>query len=73
MRGVAPIDQAFEAAMARLREKDLWTDDNLWSAIAADLPGYRLSKLRSLLPPSVERELVSRYLLHSPSTWRELR
>ena len=58
--------EAFEAALARLRQEDLWQDEQLWAGIAAGLPGYRLSKFQPLMPPWVEREVISRYLLDVP-------
>ena len=42
------------------------------AAIAAGLPGYRLSKFQPLMPPWVEREVISRYLLDGPGTWQWL-
>jgi ATP-dependent helicase Lhr and Lhr-like helicase len=64
--------EAFDAAMTRLRQQDLWQDDELWAAVAAGLPGYRLSKFQPLMPPWVEREVLGRYLLDIPGTWRWL-
>jgi ATP-dependent Lhr-like helicase len=62
---------SFDAAMAQLRQENLWQDEELWAGIAAGLPGYRLSKFQPLMPPWVEREVISRYLLdaHGASRW----
>ena len=64
--------EAFDAAMARLRQEDLWQDDDFWSAVTAGLPGYRLSKFQPLMPPWIVREVLGRYLLDIPGTWRWL-
>jgi ATP-dependent Lhr-like helicase len=72
MRGDALNGEAFDAAMVRLRQEDLWQDGELWATVAAGLPGYRLSKFQPLMPPWVEREVLSRYLLDVPGTWRWL-
>jgi ATP-dependent Lhr-like helicase len=72
MRGDALNGEAFDAAMERLRQADLWQDDELWSTVAAGLPGYRLSKFQPLMPPWVEREVISRFLLDVPGTFRWL-
>ena len=72
MRGDALNGEAFDAAMERLRQADLWQDDELWATVAAGLPGYRLSKFQPLMPPWVEREVLSRFLLDVPGTWRWL-
>lgn len=64
--------EAFDAAMARLRQQDLWQDDELWAAVAAGLPGYRLSKFQPLMPPWIEREVLGRYLLDISGTWQWL-
>jgi ATP-dependent helicase Lhr and Lhr-like helicase len=66
IQGDALNGEAFEAALARLRQEDLWQDEQLWAGIAAGLPGYRLSKFQPLMPPWVEREVISRYLLDVP-------
>jgi ATP-dependent Lhr-like helicase len=72
VRGDTLNGESFDAAMERLRQEDLWQDEELWSAIAAGLPGYRLSKFQPLMPPWVEREVLSRYLLDVPGAWRWL-
>jgi ATP-dependent Lhr-like helicase len=72
MRGDALNGEAFDAVMARLREEDLWQDGELWATVAAGLPGYRLSKFQPLMPLWVEREVLGRYLLDVPGTWRWL-
>ena len=58
--------------MATLHTEALWQDDALWSTIAAGLPGYRLTKFQPLMPPWVEREVISRYLLDVPGAGRWL-
>ncbi len=72
VRGDAVNGDAFDAAMGRLREEELWRDEELWATVAAGLPGYRLSKFQPLMPPWIEREVISRYLLDVPGTWRWL-
>lgn len=63
MRGDTLNGESFDAAMERLRAESLWSDAETWGGISAGLPGYRLSKFQPLMPPWVEREVVSRYLL----------
>jgi len=72
MRGDALNGDAFDAVMEHLRQEALWQDDELWATVAAGLPGYRLSKFQPLMPPWVEREVISRYLLDVPGAWRWL-
>lgn len=49
--------------IGRLKEPEVWEDQNLWKSVAADLPGYRLSKFQVLLPPWVEREMLAAFLM----------
>ena len=72
VRGDTLNGESFDAAMERLRQEDLWQDEELWTGIAAGLPGYRLSKFQPLMPPWVEREVINRYLLDVACTWRWL-
>ena len=72
MRGDDLNGESFDAAMAMLRQEGLWRDNELWATVAAGLPGYRLSKFQPLMPESVEREVLSRYLLDVAGTWRWL-
>ena len=53
----------FMAVRNQLRNAEFWEDDDRWRTIADTLPGYRLSKFQPLMPPWVEREIVSNYLL----------
>ena len=69
IRGDALNGGSFDAAMAQLRQEDLWQDEALWATVAAGLPGYRLSKFQPLMPPWVEREVIGRYLLDVPGAW----
>lgn len=58
------VDEArFETARALLEQPDFWSDDSLWTGVAASLPNYRLSKFQPLMPDWVQREVVSRFLL----------
>lgn len=58
------LDQgAFHEALSRLGSPDFWKDEKVWGAVAASLPGYRLSKFQAFLPPQVEREVVTTFLL----------
>lgn len=53
----------FEQALASVSAPAFWDNESLWSEVAASLPNYRLSKFQPLMPPWVEREVVSRSLL----------
>ena len=53
----------FMAIRDQLRNAEFWEDEDRWRTIADTLPGYRLSKFQPLMPPWVEREIVSNYLL----------
>ena len=72
IRGDALNGESFDAARATLHTEALWQDDALWATIAAGLPGYRLTKFQPLMPPWVEREVISRYLLDVPGAGRWL-
>lgn len=54
----------------RLSEVDVWEDEALWSEIATDLPGFRLSKFQDVLPPWVVQEMVADFLLDVEGAWR---
>jgi len=62
----------FQDAVAALRSPAVWDDERLWNGIFDSLPGYRLSKFQSLMPPWVESEVVARYLLDVPGAKRWL-
>jgi len=53
----------FNKTLNQLRQPEFWTDQDRWLRIAANLPNYRLSKFQPLMPASVQRELVSIFLL----------
>jgi ATP-dependent Lhr-like helicase len=63
LRGEALDPHLFTNALGRLAEAPLWEDDDLWQGIARSLPGYRMTKFQSLMPPWVERETIASYLL----------
>ena len=62
----------FEQALAQLREVELWQDERLWTEVAESLPSYRLTKFQPLMPPWVEREVISTYLLDVAGAWQWL-
>jgi ATP-dependent Lhr-like helicase len=72
VRGEALNKQRFAEALGRLREVEIWEDDQLWARVATSLPSYRLSKFQPLMPPWVEREVVASYLLDVAGAWRWL-
>ncbi len=63
VRGDDLTPQYFEQVLERVRDPAFWDDEDTWSQISADLPGYRLSKFQPLMPAWVEREVVANYLL----------
>lgn len=69
IRGDDLRPQDFDAALARLRAPDLWEDKAFWDEVAGSLPGYRLSKFQPFMPPWVEREVLSAYLLDVTGAW----
>lgn len=69
IRGDDVRPQDFDAALARLRDPALWEDKTFWDEVAGSLPGYRLSKFQPFMPPWVEREVLSAYLLDVPGAW----
>jgi ATP-dependent helicase Lhr and Lhr-like helicase len=71
IRGDGLSARAFAEGRARLEEPGLWDDSKLWSEIAASLPSYRLTKFQPLMPPWIEREILSRHLLdiHGAREW----
>ena len=62
----------FQEAVASLRTPAFWEDEELWNGIFDSLPGYRLSKFQPLMPPWVEREVITRYLLDAAGAERWL-
>ncbi len=62
----------FHELVATLRDLEFWEDEAIWRDVAATLPNYRLSKFQPLVPPWIEREMVSAYLLDVAGTWRFL-
>jgi ATP-dependent helicase Lhr and Lhr-like helicase len=63
---------AFRAILDRLHQRELWDDTELWTGVARSLPSYRLSKFQSVMPPWVEQEVITRYLLDTEGTKRWL-
>ncbi len=63
IRGEGLDARRFSEARVRLEDPALWDDAKLWDEVAAALPAYRLSKFQPLMPPWIEREVLSRYLL----------
>ena len=61
--------RGFLALLDRLQDGAVWEDSALWDEASASLPGYRLSKFQPLMPPWVEREVLSAYLF-DPETAR---
>ena len=61
-----------ERAIGELLDRELWDNSALWGEVAAELPGYRLSKFQDVLPPWVEREVVATFLLDIEGAWRWL-
>lgn len=51
------------ARINELRTREFWEDEPTWQGIRIALPGYRLSKFQSLMPPWVEQEILFDYLL----------
>jgi ATP-dependent Lhr-like helicase len=62
----------FDDLVLQIREPDFWHDSRLWARVTGSLPGYRLSKFQSLMPPWVEREVLSRHLLDVRGAWEWL-
>lgn len=62
----------FMAAQKRLMDPGFWENQPFWEQVAQTLPGYRLSKFQPLMPPWVEREVLSCYLLDVAGAWRRL-
>ena len=62
----------FQCALAEIRRRSFWQDEERWQGVLASLPGYRLSKFQPLMPPWVEREVIAGYLLDVPGTIRWL-
>jgi len=54
--------RGFLALLDRLQDGAGWEDSALWDEASASLPGYRLRKFQPLMPPWVEREVLSAYL-----------
>ena len=71
IRGDCRQDE-FHDVVTGLRDLDFWEDESIWRDVAASLPNYRLSKFQPLVPPWVEREMLSTYLLDVGGTWRWL-
>lgn len=72
VRGEGLAGTAFTEALATLGQRAFWDDEALWAEVASNLPGYRLSKFQSLMPPWIERETLARFLLDTPATWHWL-
>lgn len=60
----------FSEIKERLYDPSVWDNEKLWAEVAEELPSYRLSKFQPMMPPWVEREVVSRYLLDVPGAKR---
>jgi ATP-dependent Lhr-like helicase len=63
LRGGNLNDHAFMAAREQLTEPGFWDNESFWQQVAQALPIYRLSKFQPLMPPWIEREVLSCYLL----------
>jgi ATP-dependent Lhr-like helicase len=71
IRGEAVTGRSFLALLDRLQGDALWKDGAFWDEASASLPGYRLSKFQPLMPPWVEREVLTAYLFDTETaeTW----
>ena len=58
----------FDDALKTLRDPTFWTSDEFWKHVAATLPAFRLSKFQPLMPPWVEREVLSAFLIDTERT-----
>lgn len=63
---------AFDAAVNSLRVGAFWEHPGLSSDMTSALPDYRLSKFQPLMPDSVSREVLGKYLLDLPGCARWL-
>ena len=70
LRGGDLNDHAFMAAREQLTEPGFWDNESFWHHVAQALPIYRLSKFQPLMPPWIEREVLSCYLLDVAGAWR---
>jgi ATP-dependent Lhr-like helicase len=62
----------FQTALAVIRLRSFWDDEERWRGVLDSLPGYRLSKFQPLMPPWIEREVIAGYLLDVAGTRRWL-
>lgn len=62
----------FEEARQKLLDVEFWEDEKLWNDVAAELPGYRLSKFQPLMPRWIEQEMLATFLLDIEGAWRWL-
>lgn len=60
---------ALDDAIAQMGDAEFWEDAALWRRVADGLPGYRLSKFQSFVPPWVEREMLATHLLDLAGAW----
>ena len=72
VRGDGLDERTLRDAIEQLRDREFWENEKLWTEVASSLPNYRLSKFQAFMPPWVEREIVSSYLLDVGATWRWL-
>jgi ATP-dependent Lhr-like helicase len=71
VRGAGKHDDFLDEVEA-LRELEFWENEEIWRDVTASLPNYRLSKFQPLVPPWVEREMLSSYLLDVAGAWHWL-
>lgn len=69
LRGEHLNQPEFEEALAKLRERSFWENEQLWTEVAESLPSYRLSKFQPLMPAWIEREVIAGYLLDVKGAW----
>lgn len=70
LRGENLNHHEFMAARERLAEPGFWGNESFWQQVAQALPSYRLSKFQPLMPPWIEQEVLSYYLLDAAGAWR---
>ena len=62
-RGEDVDGRTFADTLASLGKNDFWDAESVWKEVAEALPSYRMSKFQPLMPPWMEREVLTRYLL----------
>jgi ATP-dependent Lhr-like helicase len=73
IEGDGVTSDTVNAELARIVEKDVLADPEVWKQVAAKLPEYRLSKFQPALPDAFAVEVVAGYLLDGAGTRAWLR